>query len=244
MRIAIGIIALGFAMGCNSVSAQSETTEDLDDVATSSRSFAVSDFDRVELQGPDDAEVRIGDQFAVRAEGSPAILETLEIEVEEGRLEIGRQDDIDYRDPRYRGSARIFVTMPVVRGAAVAGSGDMTVEAGEGEEFSAAIAGSGDLAIGTVTATTGSFAISGSGDLSAAGTARDLETAIAGSGSMELADLRAETMRAAIQGSGEIDAYVTGRVEASFAGSGEVQARGGASCQSTSIGSGRLVCSD
>lgn len=242
MRPIFAFLLLSSVVACSSLEAQTEMrTESTEEFV--SRDFALSGFDGISLEAPSDVDVRIGDSFSVRAEARPALLDMLEFRVEDGVLVISCRDNVDYSHPRFRGGSRVFVTMPVVRKAAIAASGDMRVEAGEGDEFRAAIAGSGDLTVDTVTATRARFSIAGSGDLRAAGTARDIEASIAGSGDMALADLRAQTMRASIQGSGEIDAYVTGNVDASFAGSGQVRARGGAQCRSTSIGSGRLSCS-
>ncbi|NNC71332.1 MAG: DUF2807 domain-containing protein, partial [Sphingomonadaceae bacterium] len=46
-------------------------------VQSASRDFALGGFDKVELYGPDNAEIRIGDQFSVRAEGPAALLDIL-----------------------------------------------------------------------------------------------------------------------------------------------------------------------
>lgn len=246
MRHFIAFLASMVLAGCSSSAASlgQDSAGPNGTAQSASRDFALSGFDTVVLHGPDNAQIRIGDQFSVRAEGPVAVLDILDITVEDGVLEIHRQNDVDYSRREYRGHVNVFVTMPVVRGVAISGSGDMSVESGEGEEFNAAVSGSGDMSIGTVTANTGRFAISGSGDIAASGTARDIEAVISGSGDMAFADLRAETLRAAIRGSGDIDAYVTGSVEASFAGSGGVRARGGAECRSSGTGSGQVICTD
>lgn len=205
------------------------------------RSVALEDFEEVSLSGPDHVVVTTGDEFAVRAEGDEAILEALEFEVRRGELRIKREND-SWFGGGPDGAATIHVTMPSIRGASIAGSGDMTIDQAEVPQFSADIAGSGNLEITALATGSTSIDIAGSGGFRAAGISTAIAVDIAGSGDIDISELQAETMEVDIAGSGDVEAYVTGEVEASFLGSGDVRVRGGARCRSSSMGSGELTC--
>ena len=209
---------------------------------TAQREFALADFTEVSLRGPDNVEVSIGEAFAIRAEGDAEAIADLEIEVRGNTLRIGRDSD-GWFGGNHNGRATIYVTMPVVRGASISGSGDMTVERASSDRFEASIAGSGNLVIAALEAGSAEFDIAGSGDITAAGSSADVEIGIAGSGNVVIGDLRAERIDVSIAGSGDVDAFATDSVDASIVGSGDVRVRGGAQCQSSSMGSGDLRCS-
>lgn len=209
------------------------------------RAFELADFDTVSLRGPDNAEVTIGDSFSVRAEGDTGLLDDLDIDVRRGTLRIGRDSGGHFNwNGGDNGAVTVYVTLPALKEASVAGSGDMTVESAEADRFEGSIAGSGNLSIGRLAATSVEFDIAGSGNISAAGLAERIEINIAGSGNVAAEDLRAARLDVNIAGSGDIDAFATDRAEATLLGSGDVRVRGGASCSSNSLGSGELRCSE
>lgn len=206
------------------------------------RTFDVEGFTEVSLAGPDAVEIEIGDEFSVRAEGDTEVLDDLEIEISGDRLKIGRESGGILRRSR-DGRVRVYVTMPAIEGASVAGSGDMTVVAAVAEDFEASVAGSGNLIIAGIEATDAEFDIAGSGDITAAGTVRELEISIAGSGNVRGNELRAENLEVRIAGSGDVEAHVSDEVDARLMGSGDVTITGGARCRSRAMGSGELRCS-
>jgi hypothetical protein len=206
-----------------------------------SRSFAASGFTSVELRGPDDVEVKTGGNFAVTAEGDPAVLDQLDIRVDEGTLRVGRKDRNDWSMRGSKG-VKIRVTMPRLTGASVAGSGNLTADRGEGT-FGGAIAGSGNLDIGELRATTADLSIAGSGDLRVAGSAEKLSAAIAGSGDIDAKGLTAAGADISIAGSGNVLGTVKGQASVSIVGSGDVELGGGAKCEVSKLGSGEVRCS-
>jgi hypothetical protein len=239
------MITLAALAACNS--AQSETaevrvTQAGSEGATATGDVTLEGFDQVALRGPDNVEITIGDAFSVRAEGPADVIELLEFELHGDRLEIGRKNE-RWNANAPNGRATVHITMPMIRGASVAGSGDMTIDRAEAEEFEASVAGSGNIALGELRATSVEFDIAGSGDIRAAGTASDIEIGIAGSGNVRAGDLRAQRIDIRVAGSGDIDGYATERVDGNFIGSGDATIRGGARCNARSIGSGSLRCS-
>ena len=104
------------------------------------RTYAVTDFTGVELRGSDDAEVRVGGTFSVRAQGPADMLDDLKIEKDGDTLKIGRKSNhFSWGGGR---DVKVFVTMPRITSAGIAGSGDMTVDRVDGPSFSGSTSGS------------------------------------------------------------------------------------------------------
>lgn len=205
------------------------------------REFAASGFTAVSLGGSDDVDVKIADNFSVRAEGDPKILDLLEIRVDGNTLRIGRKDQHGTWFHSDHG-ARIHVTMPKLTAAAVAGSGTLTVDRAEGD-FSGSIAGSGDLSVAQLTGGDTNLSIAGSGDLKIAGTTNSLKVGIAGAGDIDAVGLKASSANISIAGSGDVAGTVAGEANVSIIGSGDVVLKGGARCKVSAMGSGEARCS-
>lgn len=207
----------------------------------SSRTYPIADFSAVELSGADDVDVRVGGGFSVRAEGPAAELDKLRIVKEGATLKVGRirRTGMSWSKGEH---AKIYVTLPRLAAAAVAGSGAMTVDRIEGARFAGDIAGSGSLAIGAIAVDQADFSIAGSGDASATGSARGLKVEIAGSGSLEAGGLKATRAAVSIAGSGGVRARVDGTASVDIMGSGDVDLGGNAKCTVSKMGSGSVRC--
>ena len=210
-----------------------------------SRSFALSDFDQVALRGSDDVNVMTGKDFAVSATGPQSSLDQLEIVVEDGVLKIGRKSGSSWHIGWSRNGGKgvkVTVTMPVIRGAKLAGSGDMTVDRAAVDAFMASLAGSGNLNVGNVQATTVALDLAGSGDLMIGGRTKRVDISSAGSGDISAKTLEAETVEISLAGSGNASARATGSASVSLMGSGDVQITGTSQCKTSKLGSGSVTC--
>ncbi|WP_299328949.1 head GIN domain-containing protein [Parasphingopyxis sp.] len=200
----------------------------------------LEEFDAVSLRGSDNVEIALGEAFDIRIEGDPEIVDLIEFEIRGGTLRIGRRSDRSINIGSDR--ATVFVTLPVLNGASVAGSGDMRITRAVSDRFELSIAGSGSIDIAALEAERAEFDIAGSGDLEAAGTVSDLEIGIAGSGDIDAPELQVQRAEIDIAGSGNVDITASERVDGNLIGSGDVRVRGEAECQSNSIGSGDMRC--
>ena len=207
------------------------------------RSFGVRGFDRVALRGPDDVVVRVGGAESVTATGPEDVLERLEVEVVNGELRVGRERKWNMGWSSERKPVVVTVTLPQLRGAAVAGSGDMKVDRVQTASFEGSIAGSGNLAIGSLQAEAAELNIAGSGGASVVGQTRSLDISIAGSGNLSAQGLKAERAKIKIAGSGEVSAQVSGEADVSIVGSGDVNLVGNPRCKISKMGSGTVRCS-
>jgi hypothetical protein len=238
MSRVVGIAALGLLAGCGMVSAQADAG------GGATRSFAARGFDRVSLRGSDNVVVRVGGAESVTATGPEAELEKLEIVVKDGELRVGREKQSWNWSwgGRDRKPVVVTVTLPQLRGASVAGSGDMQVDRVRTASFSGGIAGSGNLQIAQLMAEAASLEIAGSGNASVSGQAKSLDVSIAGSGNLEANGLRAERAKISIAGSGDVRAQVSGEADVSIVGSGDVRIAGSPRCRVSKMGSGNVTC--
>ncbi|HEX8467568.1 MAG TPA: head GIN domain-containing protein [Allosphingosinicella sp.] len=208
-----------------------------------SRDFAVGAFDRVSLTGSPNVVVTVGGAPTVRAEGDTALLEKLEIKVENGILRIGyKKGNWSFGPGKDRGPVTVHVSTAALRGAEVAGSGDMKIDKVEGGDFAGQIAGSGEIQLASLRARNASFSIAGSGGVTASGTAESAEFEIAGSGDVRAGGLQVRSAKVSIAGSGNVETRATESANVEIMGSGDVVVTGGAKCSVNKMGSGDVRC--
>lgn len=204
------------------------------------RDYDVSGFSAVSLRGSDDVEVRVGPAFSVRAQGPEELLERLEIVRDGDTLRVGRKSgSFSWRGGQ---GVTVYVTMPSIAAASVAGSGDMVVNGVSGGRFKASLAGSGDLSVPGMRVEDAELSLAGSGDLTGAGVARRLAVNLAGSGDVDARALTASEAVVSLAGSGDVRATVNGPVNVSLVGSGDVELGGDARCTVSKRGSGEVRC--
>ena len=209
------------------------------------RAFPVGDFSSIEVAGPYDVRVRTGGKPGVSVKGPEKILDRMVVEVDGGELQIRSKKTGLFGNKSWgsHSSVVVEVTAPSLEGAAIAGSGDMTVDQVKGAEFKGAIAGSGSLSVGALEVQKLKLSIAGSGDINAAGTAAEAKYSIAGSGSVKAAKLDAQALKVSIAGSGDVAAHSAGTADIDLMGSGNVTVTGGAKCTVSKMGSGSANCS-
>jgi hypothetical protein len=211
---------------------------------TAQRNFDVGAFDSVGLAGSHDVVVTVGGPVSVRAEGDPDIIDKLDIRVDGSTLKIGTQKGVSWNVGfmRNRKPVTVYVTVPRLVAAAVAGSGDLKVDRVDGDRFRGAVAGSGDLNVAAMRVGEAEFSVAGSGDLRAAGSTDRLKANLAGSGDLDLSGLQATDADVSVAGSGDLRARATGNASVSLNGSGDVTMAGGAKCSVKKRGSGEVNC--
>ena len=207
-----------------------------------SRNYQVGAFDKIAVAGPYEVTVVTGGQPGVSAKGGQNLLEETDVVVEGDTLKIMPKKRKGIRWNWNPGKAFFTVNAAARHGAAIAGSGGITVDKVAGD-FDGDVAGSGDLKLASVTGGKIKLAIAGSGDVSAAGKADSVDLSIAGSGDIDAGGLAVQTADVSIAGSGNIAANASGTADVSIMGSGDVAISGGAKCTVSKHGSGNVNCS-
>jgi hypothetical protein len=240
MRFILISASLMMLGGCN-MSADARQSDGGEGQGTERR-FNLGGFDTVSLAGPHDVIVTTGPAHSVRAEGDPETLDRLKIEVEGSNLKIGAERGSWSFGWKNVGKTIIHVSMPAIRGTAIAGSGDMRVDRVQSDRFTASIAGSGDLQIGSLKARDAKFSIAGSGNIRASGSAERADISVAGSGDVDLGSLETKAAGVSIVGSGDVRARAMEVADVSIMGSGDVTLSGSARCMVNKRGSGNVRC--
>jgi hypothetical protein len=207
------------------------------------REFDVGAFEAVSVAGPYDVVVTVGPALAVRAEGDEAELDRMKVEVEDGALRVGRKrEGWNQGWKRHSGKVTVYVSAPALRGASIAGSGNVKVDRVEGASFSGSIAGSGDLSIASLRVEEADFDVAGSGHINAVGAGRRARVSIAGSGNVNLEGFESRLAKVSIVGSGDVRTRTMETADVSIMGSGDVTVIGPARCSVTKMGSGNVHC--
>lgn len=212
-------------------------------VAAAEMNFPVGGFDRIALGGSPDVTVVTGRTPGVHATGDQKALDRLEIRVVNGTLQISNKHGINWSwDWNDVGKVRIAVTVPMLRGVSVGGSGSVAVDRIKVPAFAADVGGSGSIRLASLDVQSADFSIGGSGDVVAAGRCGSSHANVGGSGSLKLGGLRCATLDASLAGSGDIEANASQTAAISVAGSGDVHVVGGAKCSISKVGSGQARC--
>ena len=141
MSVLLGVAAIAAVAGCTQ--ARSENGG-----PTVERSYAVDDFDRIDLAGNYDVTVHTGAKPGVQARGNEKVMERLVVEVRDGVLVIEprKTQGFNWKWTNH-GKVTLNVTVPSLRGAQLGGAGDVRIDEVKGDRFDGAIAGSGDLSV-------------------------------------------------------------------------------------------------
>ncbi len=206
-----------------------------------SRNFPVSAFDEVRVGGSDTVKIVRGPTPGVVARGPARLLDNLEIRIEGRKLLVGHKPVMGISWSTNQNMV-ITVTLPALRAAELAGSGDVSIDRADGAEFEANVSGSGTLDIADVAAASTRLGLRGSGTLEARGTTGVLSADLVGSGDLKAADLHADTAAIAVKGSGSAWAFARKSASVTLTGSGDATVKGTRQCAITSRGSGNARC--
>lgn len=213
---------------------------------TVQRSYAVGGFDRIEVAGPYDVEVRTGAAPRVGASGPEKMIAQMVVEVRGDRLLIHpRKQTGMFRIGAWsHGKVKLTVTVPQLRAAEIAGSGGIRINEVRGQSFDGQIAGSGNLSVDKLDVASLKLGIAGSGSATArSGHARQVDYSIAGSGDIDGKGVASDTASVSIAGSGNVAARASQTAQVEIMGSGDVDLTGGAKCSISKAGSGTVRCS-
>ena len=176
-------------------------------------------FTKVSIAGSTNVTVSKGQNFSVKVKGYQNLLPYFETNVINGTLEMGYKENVNVK----HNNTEVFVTLPVLNGLSVQGSGDIisTGNFTDNYQFETNIAGSGSITIENGTAANFSTSILGSGDVNAFGfTAEKATIEVAGSGDTKIT--ATDKLKVQIVGSGNVYYKGSPNVTVNISGSGEV----------------------
>lgn len=207
------------------------------------RRFTVTDFDRVQVDGPFEVVLATGKAASARASGSAQALDRVSVEVQSRILRVRPNRSAWGGYPgEGAGPVRIELTTHDLRAASVAGSGSISIDKARAMRFDIAVAGSGRVAIGHVEADRLDLGLLGSGTIAVGGKVKSLQATIQGSGNLDAARLTAEDATINADTAGTIDVGVKRAAKVEATGQGDTRIIGTPACTVNALGSGRVAC--
>src|SRR3954469_16176652 len=211
--------------------------------AAAERTYSVTDFDRVQIDGPYEVVLTTGGSSSARATGSQISLDAVTVEVSGGilRVHANRSAWGGYPGQPVE-PARIRVTTHDLKSAVVRGAGSLAVARLRALRADLSVAGSGRLSVGAIEADQLVVALLGPGRIGLAGTARQMRATVQGSGDLDAADLKVDEAQVDAQTSGTIAFEARRTVTLTATGPGDVAIAGNAACTVKAADSGRIRC--
>jgi hypothetical protein len=209
--------------------------------AAEDRRFMVTGFDRVRVDGPFEVVVRAGTTPGAVAVGDRRAVESVNVRVQGTTLVVsGSLNGWGGYPGERRARARIEVTAPPLRAAAVIGGGQLSIDRMAGQRIELTLTGAGALSVAEAQGDRIDGTLIGTGRIAVAGRALTGRFQANGVGNIEaermsVADLTVTWQSA---GDGRFAARNTARVSA--IGAGSVSVYGSPSC--TVRGNGPVAC--
>jgi hypothetical protein len=212
---------------------------------TVSRNYQVGNFNEIDVAGPYDVNVRTGAAASVSAQGPQKMIDNAVVEVKGDSLTIHPANHGLFNWSFGSHGRTVFtVTVPQIRAATLAGSGDLNIDKIQSDQFEGKMAGSGDLGVSSLNVQSLRLTMAGAGDTKiGSGQAQNADYKIYGSGDIDAPSVTTQQLKVSITGSGDVRAHATGAADLSIMGSGDIEVSGGAKCTVTKHGSGDLRCS-
>lgn len=207
------------------------------------RTYSVTTFDRIRLEGPYAVTLKVGPGASARADGDQRAIDRLKVEVQGTTLVI-RTDTAGWGgwDKANPGRVSLVVTTPALSGVGLSGSGTLTIDRAKAMRFDIAVSGSGSVALADVATDRLGVVLAGSGQVTVAGRAQQTKAMLQGSGSIDATKLVVDDLEIGSSGSGDAKFAATRTAKISATGAGDVTVAGTATCTVNAVGSGGVRC--
>ena len=208
------------------------------------RRFAVTDFDRIVVEGPYQVRLVTGTTTSAVASGSQAALDRLVLDVTGQTLRIRRNRNQWGGNPGApEGAMTISLSTRNLRSARLIGPGRLDVDRLSGLSAGLFVEGSGQIRAAGVRADTLNLGLAGSGRIELAGTALRLTADIQGSGDLAGAALRADNATITSATSGSVTLGVARTANVAAFGIGSIEIIGRPACTVRGPNAALVTCS-
>ena len=213
-------------------------------VHAATKSYGLTSFDSIDVQGPYQVSITLGQRINARAEGAQTALDKVEMEVVSNRLVIRERRDGAAQVRRDgAGPVRIFVNASkALNMISISGAGSVAVSGLSGTTLKLSLTGSGQIAATVAKADKIELLVDGSGSVSLTGVARALSSGTSGSGTIDAAALgvRQLVLRQSGAGNGRYNVSEFATITAS--GTGNVSISGKGLCRIKQDGGTNIQC--
>lgn len=202
------------------------------------RSFTVTGFDRIRIDGPYRVRLTTGVAPFAKASGSPAALNSVSIEVQ-GKTLIVRKNPSGWGGYPGESPGPIEVSLGSheLTTAWLNGSGSLAIDKAKGQSFDLEIQGAGSIAIGSLTVDRLRAGISGSGMAVVGGSAAEVKAIVRGTSTFDGSGLTARNATVGAEGNAVIKLTATDTAKVDALGIATVELGGRPACLLRAVGS-------
>jgi Putative auto-transporter adhesin, head GIN domain len=207
------------------------------------RRYPVTDFDRIQVEGPYKVSLRTGLSSGATATGSALALDRVTIEVQGRTLRIRANRSAWGGYPGdAAGPVTIEATTRALTHVSVGGSGSLDVDRAEGLRLDLSVVGSSRLAVAAVEADNLLVGLVGSGRMILAGKAKQLRATVQGSGDLDGRGLSADDLQLNADTAGTVAVRAVRTAKVNARGLGDVEILGTPACTVEALGAGNVTC--
>ncbi len=199
----------------------------------------IRDADEIELSIPAKLTFIEADSFTCIIVAQQNILEAIKTKTNGDQFEIKSNRNLSTEKP-----IQIVISLPVLSGVTVNGSGDIAgLNTIKEEKMNLNINGSGSIQLdGNINAANST--INGSGNITLKGKNAQQKIAINGSGDFHAFEMESAEIKISITGSGDADVFATESLKSEITGSGNIRYKGSPRIKSEITGSGTIQKSE
>jgi hypothetical protein len=210
--------------------------------AAGERSFSVTDFNQVRVNGPYKVKLVTGVSPRARAIGSTAALDGVAIDMMGRVLTIRRSPSAPSGYPGQQpGPVEIEIGTHDLTHATVVGSGSLDVASVKGQTFNLIVEGAGSARVGALTSDQIKVQLSGSGSAALAGTVKSATFIVRGTASLDAKRLQIKDAVIGSEGPAVISASVSNSAKLDVNGVSQVTLAGSPACTVKSSGSAEVT---
>lgn len=212
-------------------------------VAAATRTYSVTDFDRIRVDGPYAVTLVTGRSPGGDATGSPAAIDAVSVEVQGRTLVVRRSSQSWGGYPgRPAGPVAIRLSTHGLRAAALNGAGALAIDRIRSGSVDLSVSGSGSLVVGALEADRLNVALMGAGTIEVSGKAAIAQVGVRGTARFVGGKLIARDARLTAEGPGDIEITATATATVRSDGTGSIVVLGRPACTVKATGSGSVVC--
>jgi hypothetical protein len=200
--------------------------------AAAEQRYSLTDFDRIQVEGPYQVVLTTGVPTSGRATGPRDAIDRVVVEVQGRTLRVhaNRSAWGGYPGGGAGGIARIELSTRDLGAAGISGSGNLTIDRVRGARLDLALAGTGRLSVGQVDVDSLVVNMLGSGQIALAGRAKQIRATIQGNGDLKAAGLGVQDADVTAATSGSIALAASRSAKVLATGSGDVTIAGSPAC--------------
>ena len=208
------------------------------------RTYTVTDFDRVQIDGAYRVTLAPGRASSARATGSQEALDRISVDVLGRTLRIRPNQSAwgGSTDPRKLEAPSIVLATQDLRAVTVNGAGLLSTDGVQAMRFDVALSGSGQIAIANLNADSLLVNLLGSGTIRISGKAKNVRAEIHGAGNFEANGLTTSDAQIFADSAGTVAITATRSASVAASASGDVEILGSAACTVKQTGTGAVSC--